>query len=69
MEERRYNLEEYRKDEDQVADYFDHEAFINEEAYKTLTRRLKELSILQNSPYFGKVTFGKKGWTRRKVST
>lgn len=61
VEERRYNLEEYRKDEDQVADYFDHEAFINEEAYKTLTRRLKELSILQNSPYFGKVTFREEG--------
>lgn len=57
VEERRYNIEEYRKDEDQVADYFDHEAFINEEAYKTMTRRLKELSILQNSPYFGKITF------------
>lgn len=62
IEDRKYNLEEYRKDEDQVADYFDHEAFINEEAYKTLTRRLTELNILQSSPYFGKVVFKEEGF-------
>jgi DNA helicase II / ATP-dependent DNA helicase PcrA len=57
QEYRKNVIEEYRDDEDKVAEYFDHERFIKEEAFKTIERRLKELVILQNSPYFGKVNF------------
>lgn len=57
QEYREKTIEEYRDDEDKVAEYFDHERFIKEEAFKSIDRRLKELVILENSPYFGKVNF------------
>lgn len=57
QEYREKTIEEYRDDEDKVAEYFDHERFIKEEAFKSVDRRLKELVILENSPYFGKVNF------------
>ena len=41
-------LDEYRDDEDKVAEYFDHERFVKEEAFKVIDRRLKELLILEN---------------------
>ncbi|MCM0649531.1 AAA family ATPase [Clostridium swellfunianum] len=50
-------LEEYRDDEDKVIEYFDHERFVKEEAFKTIDRRLKELTILATAPYFGRVDF------------
>ncbi|MGL6186921.1 MAG: HelD family protein [Clostridium chrysemydis] len=50
-------IEEYRDDEDKVLDYFDHEAYVKEEAFKTIDRKLKEYTALKESPYFGKVTF------------
>lgn len=50
-------IEEYRDDEDKVIDYFDHESYVKEEAFKTIDKRLKEYTILKESPYFGKVTF------------
>ncbi|WP_072990709.1 HelD family protein [Clostridium cavendishii] len=50
-------LDEYRNDEDKVIDYFDHERYVKEEAFKTIDRRLKELTILKESPYFGRITF------------
>ncbi|MCM8710695.1 AAA family ATPase [Clostridium sp. SYSU_GA19001] len=50
-------LEEYRDDEDKVIEYFDHERFVKEEAFKTIDRRLKELTILLSAPYFGRVDF------------
>lgn len=56
-EYREKELEEYRNDEDKVAEYFDHERFIKEETFKILDRRLKELVVLEQSPYFGKVNF------------
>ena len=56
-EYREKNIEEYEDDEDKVAEYFDHEKFVNEEAYKNVDRKLKELTVLHESPYFGKVTF------------
>lgn len=56
-EYRKENLEEYRNDEDKVAEYFDHERFVKEELFKFLDRRLRELIILESSPYFGKVIF------------
>ncbi|GIM28788.1 DNA helicase [Clostridium polyendosporum] len=54
-------LEDYRDDEDKLVEYFDHERYVKEEAFKTIDKRLKELTILKESPYFGKITFKEKG--------
>ena len=54
-------IEEYRDDEDKVIEYFDHERYVKEEAFTTIDRRLKELTILQTSPYFGRVDFREEG--------
>lgn len=63
VEYRKKFIEEYRDDEDKVIDYFDHESYVMQEAFKTIDKRLKEYTILKESPYFGKVTFseGDKG--------
>ena len=50
-------LEEYRDDEDKVAEYFDHERYVKEESFKLIDRKLKELTVLRNVPYFGRVDF------------
>lgn len=52
---RKKAIEEYRDDEDKLIEYFDHERFIAEETYKKIDKRLKEMTILQNSPYFGRI--------------
>lgn len=57
LDYRKKYIEEYRDDEDKVIEYFDHERFVKEEAFKTIDRRLKELNILKVSPYFGRVDF------------
>lgn len=57
LDARKKYIEEYKDDEDQVIDYFDHESFVKEEAYKTIDKRLMEFTKLKESPYFGKVTF------------
>lgn len=54
---RKKTLEDYKDDEDKVIDYFDHEAYVKEEAFKTIDKRLSEFSKLKEVPYFGKVTF------------
>lgn len=54
---RRKFLEEYREDEDKVIDYFDHEKYVKEEAYRTIDKRLKEFTKLKEAPYFGKIAF------------
>lgn len=54
---RKNTLDEYRDDEDKVAEYFDHERFIKEETYKAIDKRLKELTLLLGTPYFGRVDF------------
>ncbi|MCY6371203.1 HelD family protein [Clostridium ganghwense] len=57
VDARKKAVEEYRDDEDKLIEYFDHERFIREESFKTIDRKLRELTILQTAPYFGKVTF------------
>lgn len=57
LENRKRALEEYKEDEDKYIEYFDHETYVKEEAYKAIDKKLKELTILKRSPYFGKVTF------------
>ena len=54
---RKKNIEEYRDDEDKVTEYFDHEIFAKEEYFRFVDRKLKELTILKSSPYFGRVDF------------
>ncbi|WP_286904929.1 HelD family protein [Clostridium sp. UBA1652] len=57
LEYRKKFVEEYRDDEDAVIEFFDHERYAKEEAYKSIDRKLRELTILQESPYFGRITF------------
>ena len=57
LDARKKYVEEYKDDEDQVIDYFDHENYVQEEAYKTIDKRLMEYTKLKEEPYFGKVTF------------
>ncbi|WP_087946555.1 UvrD-helicase domain-containing protein [Clostridium pasteurianum] len=57
LDSRKKNVEEFEDDEDKIIEYFDHERFVKEEAFKTIDRRLKELIIMELSPYFGRVDF------------
>lgn len=57
LDYRKKVVEEYKDDEDKVIEYFDHEAYVKEEAFKSIDKRLKEFTILRESPYFGKITF------------
>ncbi|MDD3224706.1 MAG: AAA family ATPase [Clostridium sp.] len=57
IESRKKEIEEKEDDEDKVIDYFDHEKFVKEENYKNIDRKLKELAILEKSPYFGRIDF------------
>lgn len=60
IDSRKKAVEEYRDDEDKLIEYFDHERFVREESFKAIDRKFRELTILQPSPYFGKVTFQEK---------
>ncbi|MGL5245828.1 MAG: ATP-dependent DNA helicase, partial [Sarcina sp.] len=57
LDYRKNALEEYRDDEDKLIEYFDHERYVKEQSFNTIDRKLKELTILKESPYFGRVTF------------
>jgi DNA helicase-2/ATP-dependent DNA helicase PcrA len=57
LDYRKKVIEDYRDDEDMVIEYFDHERYVKEEAFKTIDRRLKELTELKSSPYFGRIDF------------
>ncbi|AQS07645.1 RNA polymerase recycling motor HelD [Clostridium beijerinckii] len=57
LEARKKYVEEYKDDEDQIIDYFDHENYVKEEAYRTIDKRLMEFTKLKEIPYFGKVSF------------
>ncbi|MGL5649702.1 MAG: HelD family protein [Clostridium sp.] len=50
-------IEDYKDDEDLIQEYFDHEAYVKEEAFRTIDRKLKEFTKLKESPYFGKISF------------
>ncbi|NFV13511.1 HelD family protein [Clostridium sp. FAM 1755] len=57
VEYRKEFLEEDKKDEDKVAEYFDHERYLKEKLYGFIDKKLKELTLLEQNPYFGKVNF------------
>ncbi|MGL5379311.1 HelD family protein [Clostridium sp.] len=61
LDYRKKFVEEYKDDEDKLIEYFDHERYVKEEAYKTIDRKLGEFTKLKESPYFGKVTFVDEG--------
>lgn len=50
-------LEEFKYDEDKITEYFDHELYVKEELYRMIDKKLKELTILKDSPYFGRISF------------
>ena len=57
LDYRKNAMEEYKDDEDKLIEYFDHERYVKEQAFTTIDKKLKELTILKESPYFGRVTF------------
>ena len=57
LDYRKNAIEEYRDDEDKLIEYFDHESYMKEQAFNAIDRKLKELTILKDSPYFGKINF------------
>lgn len=68
LDYRKNVIEEYRDDEDKIIEYFDHERFVKEEAFKTIDRKLKELNILKVSPYFGRVDFREEDYGVETIS-
>lgn len=67
LEYRKKVIEDYRDDEDMVIEYFDHEIYVKEEAFKTIDRRLKELTQLKSSPYFGRIDFSEEDFGINKM--
>ncbi|WP_414648725.1 HelD family protein [Clostridium sp.] len=67
LEYRKKVIEDYRDDEDMVIEYFDHEIFVKEEAFKTIDRRLKELTALKSVPYFGRIDFSEEDYGISKM--
>ncbi len=57
IDARKKYVEDYKDDEDQIIDYFDHENYVKEEIYRTIDKRLMEFTKLKEVPYFGKITF------------
>ena len=66
LDYRKKAMEEFKDDEDKIAEYFDHERFVKEEAYTNIDRRLKELTILKESPYFGRILFEDKEYNEEE---
>jgi len=61
VEYRKNQIDEYRPDEDHQIDFFDHERYVQEESFKSVEKRLMELTDLHGTPYFGKVAFREAG--------
>lgn len=57
LDYRKNAIEEYRDDEDKLIEYFDHERYMKEQAFNAIDKKLKELTTLKESPYFGKIEF------------
>lgn len=67
LDYREKQLEEYRDDEDKLIEYFDHERFVKEEAFKSVDRKIKELNVLAKAPYFGRVDFKEEDFEEEKI--
>ena len=57
---RKNKLEEYEDDEEKV-ELFDHDLYIKEESFTASNKKLKELSVLIDTPYFGRTDFRQEG--------
>ncbi|WP_234123516.1 HelD family protein [Clostridium hydrogenum] len=57
VDSRKKNISDFEDDEDRIIEYFDHERYVKEESYRVIDKRLKELTTLSSSPYFGRVDF------------
>ncbi|WP_251860853.1 AAA family ATPase [Clostridium sp. Marseille-Q2269] len=57
VEYRKEFLEEDKNDEDKVVEYFDHDRYLKEKLYGFIDKKLKELTVLEQNPYFGRVNF------------
>jgi len=62
LEYRKKVIEDYRDDEDMVIEYFDHEIYVKEEAFRTIDRRIIELTSLKSIPYFGRIDFSEEDY-------
>ncbi|MDU7965073.1 MAG: AAA family ATPase, partial [Clostridium perfringens] len=69
LDYRKNAVEEYKDDEDKLIEYFDHERYVKEQAFTTIDKKLKELTILKESPYFGRVTFNDLEFWRAPVAS
>jgi len=67
LQYRKKVIEDYRDDEDMVIEYFDHEIYVKEESFKTIDRRLKELTALKSVPYFGRIDFSEEDYGISKM--
>lgn len=67
LDNRKQMIEEYKDDEDQLMEFFDHERFVKEEAYSNIERRLKELVLLISCPYFGRIDFLDKEYSEEDI--
>jgi DNA helicase II / ATP-dependent DNA helicase PcrA len=65
---RKKTIEDYKDDEDKLIEFFDHERYVKEESFKNIDRKLRELTILSISPYFGRVDFNEDGSDDREIT-
>lgn len=67
VEARKKNIEQFEDDEDKIIEYFDHERYVKEEAFRVLDKRLKEFTVLLASPYFGRVDFNEEDYGEDRI--
>lgn len=67
IEYRRNQLDDYKPDEDHQIDFFDHARYVQEESFKSVEKRLTELTDLHGTPYFGKVGFSEDGQEEEEI--
>lgn len=67
IDARKKAIDDYKDDEDKLVEYFDHERFVKEESFNAIDRKLRELSILQTAPYFGKVNFKEENFDEEEI--
>lgn len=67
VESRKKNIEQFEDDEDKIIEYFDHERYVKEEAFRIIDKRLKEFTVLLSSPYFGRVDFNEEDYGEDRI--
>lgn len=70
LDYRKKVIEEHREDkddEDGTIEYFDHERYMKEEAYKAIDRKLTQMTQLKPSPYFGSIDFTEDEYGKERI--